>query len=88
MEQFSSQRGFTCKAVAWGHNGPQLAPEDEQHAVQFEVSDERGNVIGFIVPDRARQHPQVQWERSLFNNGKIEKLVGKYATVHEAFAAF
>lgn len=88
MEHLSNEKGFTCKAVMWGHDGPQLAPHDEQHATRFEVSDKRGNVVGFISPDRARQHPQVQWERSLFHDGKIRKLVGKYATVQEALAAF
>lgn len=48
---------------------------DEQHAFRYEVRDQRGTTIGFINTDRARQHPNVKWERSLLRNGGIEKLV-------------
>lgn len=71
----------------WVGDGGQVI-HDRQHAFRYEVRDQRGNVVGFINTDRARQHPDVQWERSLLNNGRIEELVGKYATVQEALAAF
>jgi len=63
-------------------------PQDEQHAFRYEVRNQSGNVIGFINTDRARQHPDVKWERSVLRDGKIEELVGKYATVQEALASF
>jgi hypothetical protein len=88
MEQFSNNRGLTCEAIMWVGEGAHLIPHDEQHAFRYEVRDQRGNVVGFINTDRARLHPDVQWERSLLNNGRIEELVGKYATVQEALAAF
>jgi hypothetical protein len=88
MEQFSNNRGLTCEAIMWVGDGAQLIPRDKQHAFRYEVRDQRGNVVGFINTDRARQHPDVQWERSLLNNGRIEELVGKYATVQQALAAF
>jgi hypothetical protein len=87
MEQFSNNRGLTCEAIMWVGDGGQVI-HDRQHAFRYEVRDQRGNVVGFINTDRARQHPDVQWERSLLNNGRIEELVGKYATVQEALAAF
>lgn len=88
MEQFSNNRGLTCEAIMWVGEGAQLIPHDEQHAFRYEVRDQRGKTIGFINTDRARQHPSVQWERSLLRNGRIEELVGKYATVQEALASF
>ena len=87
-DKFSSEHGFTCEAIMWVSEGAALSPPDEQHAFRYEVRDRRGNVVGFINTDRARQHPEVQWERSLLRDGKIEELVGKYATVQEALAAF
>jgi hypothetical protein len=86
MEQFSIDRGFTCEAIMWV--GEQLIPHDKRHAFRYEVRNQRGNVIGFINADRARQHPGVAWERSVLHDGKIEELVGKYATVQEALATF
>ncbi len=88
MEQLSSNLGLTCEAIMWVGDGAQLIPHDEQHAFRYEVRSQRGNIIGFINTDRARQHPGVKWERSVLHDGKIEELVGKYTTVHEAFAAF
>ncbi|MFY9911974.1 MAG: hypothetical protein WCF22_12235 [Candidatus Sulfotelmatobacter sp.] len=88
MEQFSGNRGLTCEAIMWVGDGAQLVPHDEQHAFRYEVRNQRGNVIGFINTDRARQHPDVKWERSVLRDGKIEELVGKYATVQEALGAF
>ena len=88
MEGFQSTRGFTCEAIMWAGEGPQLVPHDKRHAFRYEVRNQRGNVIGFINADRARQHPGVEWERSLLHDGKIEELVGKYATVQEALATF
>lgn len=85
---FTNERGLVCEAIMWVGNGPHLVPQDEQHAFRYEVRDQFGDVIGFINTDRARQHPEVQWERSLLHSGKIEELVGKYATVREALAAF
>lgn len=88
MEGFSGNRGLSCEAIMWIGDGAQLIPHDEQHAFRYEVRDQRGNVVGFINTDRARQHPDVKWERSLLRNEQIEELVGKYATVQEALAAF
>jgi hypothetical protein len=88
MEQFSSNLGLTCEAIMWVGDGAQLIPHDERHAFRYEVHSQRGNVIGFINTDRARQHPDVKWERSVLRDGKIEELGGKYATVQEALAAF
>jgi len=88
MEQFSINRGLTCEAIMWAGEGPQLVPHDEQHAFRYEVRNQRGNVIGFINADRARQHPDVKWRRSALRDGKIEELVGKYTTVQEALAKF
>lgn len=88
MEQFLIDRGITCKAIMWVGDGGQLIPHDERHAFRYEVRDQRGNVIGFINADRARQRPDVEWERSVLRGGEIEGLVGKYATVQEALAAF
>lgn len=88
MAQFSINRGLTCEAIMWAGEGPQLVPHDEQHAFRYEVRNQRGNVIGFINADRARQHPCVEWERSVLRDGKIEELVGKYATVQEALGKF
>ena len=88
MEQFSINRGLICEAIMGSGEGAQLVPYDEQHAFRYEVRNQRGNVIGFINADRARQHPGVEWERSLLRDGKIEELVGKYATVQEALATF
>jgi hypothetical protein len=85
MEQFSSH---TCEAIMWVGDGAQLVPHDEQHAFRYEVRNQRGNTVGFINTDRARQHPDVKWERSVLRDGKIEELVGKYATAQEALAAF
>ena len=72
----------------WSGDGARLVPFDEQHAFRYEVRNQSGNVIGFINADRARQHPDVEWERSVLRDGKIEELVGKYPTVQEALAAF
>jgi hypothetical protein len=88
MKSFSNDRSLTCEAIMWVGEGPRLIPQDEQHAFRYEVRDERGNVVGFINTDRARQHPDVKWERSLLHDGQIEELVGKYTTVQEALAAF
>ena len=88
MENFLSERGFVCKPILWIGDGAALIPHDEQHAFRYEVSDQRGNVVGFINTDRARQHPHVKWERSLLRNGRVEELDGKYGTVREALAAF
>lgn len=88
MEEFSNNRGQTCKAVMWVGDGAQLIPHDEQHAFRYEVRDQHGNPLGFINTDRARQHPDVQWERSVRSNGRIFKLEGKYATVQDALEAF
>lgn len=88
MEQFLIDRGLTCKAIMWAGDGAQLIPHDEQHAFRYEVRNQRGDVIGFINTDRARQHPHVKWERSVLRDGKIEELVGKYTTVQEALAKF
>jgi hypothetical protein len=88
MEQLSNGKGLTCEAIMWIGDGAQLIPHDVQHAFRYEVRDERGSVLGFINTDRARQHPNVKWERSLLRNGGIEELVGKFATVQEALAAF
>ena len=88
MEQFSNSNGLTCNAIMWIGDGGPLIPHDQQHAFRYEVRDQRGSVIGFINTDRARHHPDVQWERSLLNNGRIEELGGKYATVEEALGAF
>lgn len=78
--------GFSCKAIAWTHNGPQLST-DEQHAFRYEVRGANG-VVGFINADRARSHPNVRWTQELLRDGKIEKVKGTYATVEEALAAF
>jgi len=88
MENLSNRRGFICEAIMWIGDGAQLIPHDVQHAFRYEVRDERGTTIGFINTDRARQHPDVKWERSLLRDGKIEELDGGYATVQEALAAF
>jgi len=88
MEHFSNEHGLTCEAIMWVGEGPQLVPQDEQHAFRYEVRDERGTTIGFINTDRARQHPDVKWERSFLRDGKIEELDGNYQTVREALAAF
>jgi hypothetical protein len=88
MEGFSSNQGFTCQAVMWIRDGPQLIPHDEQNAFRYEVRNQHGTTIGFINTDRARHHPEVMWERSLLRDGKIEELNGKYNTVQEALAAF
>ena len=84
MEHFSSD--FVCEPIMWV--GGEVIPHDEQHAFRYEVRDKRGNVLGFINTDRARQHPDVKWELSLLSDGKIEELDGKYGTVQEALAAF
>jgi len=76
----SQDHRLTCRAVAWTHDGPQLQT-DEQHAFRYEVRDADG-VVAFITADRARQHPDVQWE--LTQDGKV---LGTYATVKEAFEA-
>lgn len=88
MEQFSINRGLTCEAIMWAGDGAELVPHDEQHAFRYEVRNQHGNVIGFINADRARQHPGLEWERSVLRDGKVEELVGKHATVQEALAAF
>jgi hypothetical protein len=88
MKIFSNERSLICEAIMWVGDGARLIPHDEQHAFRYEVRDERGNVVGFINTDRARQHPDVKWERSLLQNGKIKELVGKYATVQEAARSF
>jgi hypothetical protein len=75
---------LTCEAVAWTHEGSHLS-HDEQHAFRYEVR-ERGNLIGFITADRARQHPSgARWRPSRL--GGIE-LDGDYTTVVQALAAF
>lgn len=88
MVDFSKMRGLSCTPVMWIGDGAALIPHDEQHAFRYEVRDQKGYAIGFINTDRARQHPNVKWERSLLRNGGIEKLVVKYATVQEALSAF
>jgi hypothetical protein len=88
MKSFSNERSLTCEAVMWFVDGARLVPRDEQHAFRYEVRDQRGNVVGFITTDRARQHPDVKWERSLLHDGQIEELVEKYTTVQEALVAF
>ena len=88
MKGLSNERGLTCEAIMWVGDAAQLIPHDEHHAFRYQVRDERGNAVGFINTDRARHHPDVKWERSSLQNGKIEELVGKYATVQEALAAF
>jgi hypothetical protein len=88
MKSFLSERSLTCVAVMWVGDGARLIPHDEEHAFRYEVCDERGNVVGFINTERARQHPDVKWERSLLHDGRIEELIGKYATVQEALVAF
>ena len=70
----------------WTHEGSQLS-HDEHHAFRYEVR-EHGNVIGFITADRARQHPDVRWKRSIQRNGRIEELDGDFQSVEEALAAF
>jgi hypothetical protein len=40
-----------------------------------------------INTDRGRNHPDGMWERSLFQNGRVEELAGKFKTVAEALAA-
>jgi hypothetical protein len=82
----TSERALTCDAVAWTHEGSRLS-HDEQHAFRYEVR-ENGKVIGFITTDRARQHPDVKWKRSVWRDDRIEDLDGDYQTVGEAFAAF
>src|SRR5208282_4999149 len=60
----NTERGLTCEAVAWTHQGSRLS-HDEQHAFRYGVR-ERGTLIGFITADRARQHPSgARWKRSL-----------------------
>jgi hypothetical protein len=90
MEHFLTMRGFSCIPINWCGQGARLIPHDERHAFRYEVRDQRGTIIGFINTDRARQHPDVKWERSLLHDGDgdIEELVGKYATVREALEAF
>lgn len=88
MENPSNKRGLSCEAIMWIGDGAWSIPHDEQHAFRYEVRDERGATIGFINTDRARERPDVKWERSLLRNGRIEDLIGKYATVQEALAAF
>ncbi len=88
MEHFLTVRGFSCTPIMWCGQGARLIPYDEQHAFRYEVHDQRGTPIGFINTDRAMQHPDVKWERSLLRDGDIEELVGKYATVREALEAF
>ena len=88
MEHLSNEHGLTCEAIMWIGDGARLIPHDEQHAFRYEVRDEHGNVIGFINTDRARQHPDVKWQRSLLRNGRIEELDGKHETVQEALAVF
>jgi len=70
----------------WTHDGGALS-HDEQHAFRHEVR-EHGNVIGFMTADRARQHPDVRWKRSMQRDGGIEELDGDFQTVAEALAAF
>jgi len=78
MEHFSNEHRLTCEAIMWIGDGARLVPHDEQHAFRYEVRDEHGNVIGFINTDRARQHPDVKWQRSLLRNGRIEELDRKH----------
>jgi hypothetical protein len=87
MEQFSNKRGLSCQPVQWITEGHTIV-HDEQHAFRYEVRDERGQTFGFITADRAMCHPDVKWQRSLLRDEEIEELVGKYATVYEALAAF
>jgi hypothetical protein len=79
-------RGITCRPVAWTHDGPVLQ-HDEEHAFQYEVR-KAGNLIGYMVADRARQHPDVRWKRSRVQGTKTEELDGTYDTVEAALAAF
>lgn len=88
MEHSLIERGFSCKPIMWAGDGPALAPQDEQHAFRYEVRDRCGELVGFINADRARQHPDVKWKRSLLREGKIEELDEEYATVQDAFAVF
>lgn len=81
-----TERGLTCKPVMWTTEGLRLS-HDEQHAFRYEVW-EQGNLIGFITADRARNHPDVKWKRSLWCDDKIEELEGSYQTVEEALGAF
>ena len=83
----NTERGLTCEAVAWTHQGSRLS-HDEQHAFRYGVR-ERGTLIGFITADRARQHPSgARWKRSLKRDDRIEELEGDYQTVEEALATF
>jgi len=63
MREILNERGISCHPFAWTHDGPALQ-EDEQHCFQYEVR-KYGDLIGFITADRARQHPDVRWKRSL-----------------------
>ena len=80
-----TENGLTCRPVMWIHDGAHLS-HDEEHAFRYEVR-EHGNVIGFITTDRARQHPEVKWKRSVHRDDRIEELAGDYQTVEEALAA-
>jgi hypothetical protein len=82
----ATERGLTCEAVMWTHDGEHLS-HDEQHAFRYEVR-EHGIVIGFITADRARQHPDVRWKRSIQRDDGIEELDCDFPTVAEALAAF
>jgi hypothetical protein len=88
MKHFLSEHGFVCEPIMWVGDGGAVITNDEQHAFRYEVRDNRGDVLGFINTDRARQHPDVKWELSLLRNGKIEELDGAYGTVQEAFKVF
>jgi hypothetical protein len=80
-------RGLSCHAVGWSNDGPRMLLDD-QHAVRYEVR-KYEKLIGFITTDRAWQHPDVKWKRSvLHDDNSIEDLDGNYQTVEEAFAAF
>jgi hypothetical protein len=76
---YKTERGL-CKAYMWTDSS-----HDEQHAFQYEVR-ERGNLIGYITADRARQHPSgARWKCSRVGGIKLD---GDYGTVEEALAAF
>lgn len=84
MSRMNLQRGLSCQAVMWSHQGPVLHTDDAS-AFRYEVR-EYGNLIGFITADRALSHPDVMWNCS--HVGEDRPFADELKTVDEAFAAF
>jgi hypothetical protein len=84
MPRMNLQRGLSCQAVMWSHQGPVLQTDDAS-AFRYEVR-EYGNLIGFITADCALSHPDVMWNCS--HLGEDRPFADELKTVDEAFAAF